>query len=202
MKTGGIRSRLARLYAGTHLKYARETEEVDFSRVLCGNGPILVVMPRELKAFESCLPVLKYLRYFVQGEGGRAERVIHPCLRATFRSLLDTRFVGETVSWSDTDLTFLHLPNNELINRIAALGCSVAIDLNLEEDLSASYICGITGAPVRLAIGDRAEDRYYNTRIDVPTSGDERQLYLAFVRQLQRVFFPMSGPFPENPDRL
>ena len=38
----------------------------------------------------------------------------------------------------------------------------MAIDLNLEEDLSASYICGITGAPVRLAIGDRAEDRYYN----------------------------------------
>lgn len=202
MKTGGIRSRLARIYAGTHLKYARETEEVNFSRVLCGSGPMLVVMPRELTAFESCIHVLKYLRHFVQGEGGRAERAIHPCLHEIYRNWIDARLVGNVVSWNDSDLNMLHLPDHDLINRIAALGCTVAIDLNLVEDLSASYICGITGAPVRMAIGARADARYFNLRIDLPASGDERLVYLAFVRQLHRAFFSHSGPFPENPDHL
>ena len=159
-------------------------------------------MPRELGAFESCIHVLKYLRHFVQGEGGRAERVIHPCLHEIYRNWIDARLISEVVSWSDDDLNMLQLPNNALINRIAALGCTVAIDLNLGEDLAASYISGITGAPVRLAIGDRADTRFYNLRIDLPPSGDERQLYMSFVRHLHRAFFSQSGPFPEDPDSI
>ncbi len=202
MKARGIRNRLAKVYAGTHLKYAREDSEINFGKVLLGEDPILVLMPREAGAFEAARPVLPYLYYFTRSQAVGRPRPIHVFMHEIYRNWIDSRLMSDVLCWSDDDHNMLKLPNNRLVNRVAELGCGVALDLNLEEDLGASYVCGITGAGVRMAIGDKADQRYYNMRINLPPSEDDRLLYMALARHLHRAFFYACGDFPEDPSML
>ncbi len=202
MKARGIRSRLAKIYAGTHLKYAREDIAVNFGQVLLGQSPILVLMPREAGAFEAARPLLSYLYYFTRPAEGGLPRPIHVYMHEIYRNWIDGRLMSDVICWSDEDHNMLKLPNNRLVNKVAGLACGVALDLNLEDDLGASYICGITGAGVRMAIGDKAEQPYYNLRLNLPPAEEDRLVYMALARHLHRAFFYSCGDFPEDPSML
>lgn len=197
MSEKGLRARLARLYAGTHLKYAREALPVSFLTEMRSQGPLLVIMPREAAVFEAARHVLPFLRHVTSGEEGPVR--VHAYLHETYKNWIDNRLISAALPWNDRDLNMLKLPGNRLLNRIAELGCGVAIDLNLEEDLPAAYVCGITGARVRMCIGRRGAAPYYNLEMDVPVAADDLKLtYQTFVRQLHRSFFRDSAALPEE----
>jgi len=197
MNDKGMRARLARLYASTHLKYAREAIPVSFLAEMRSQLPMLVIMPREAALFEAARHVLPFLRHVTSGEDGPVR--VHAYLHETYKNWIDGRLIPAALAWNDRDLNLLKLPRNRLLNQVAGLGCGVAIDLNLEEDLAAAYVCGITGARVRMCIGRRGAAPYYNLEVDVPVAADDLRLtYQTFVRQLRRSFFQGSGRLPEE----
>ncbi len=199
MNQKGLRSKLARAYAAAHLKYTRESEAVSFFEEVAKRGPLLVIMPRDATMFEAARTVLPYLRWVTSGEEEPVR--VHVYLHETFKTWIDSRLISHSISWADRDLNILKLPGNNLLNRVAKLGCDMAIDLNLEEDLQSAYICGITGAKVRIGMGSRAQKNNYNVEIHTPVNPeDPRQTYQQFSRQLHRIFFHGRGEYPTGLD--
>lgn len=197
MSEKGLRSRLARAYASTHLKYTRESESVSFFEEVAKQGPVLVVMPRDASHFEAARTVLPYLRYVTSGEDDPVR--VHAFLHETFKTWIDSRLISHSLSWNDKDLNLLKLPGNRILNRVAALGCDMAIDLNLEEDLQAAYVCGLTGAKVRISIGASHQSGFFNVEIHTPVNPDDlKQTYQQFTRQLHRIFFHGRGEYPTS----
>jgi hypothetical protein len=199
MSEQGLRARVAKLYASAHLRYTREALPVSFLSEMRSAGPMLVIMPREAAHFEAARHVLPFLRRVTSGEDGPV--CVHAYLHETYKNWIDSRLISAALAWNDRDLNLLKLPGNKLLNRVAELGCGVAIDLNLDEDLRAAYVCGITGARVRMCIGRRGAAPYYNLEIDIPVARDDLKLtYDTFVRQLRLSFFPGQGlPSEEDP---
>jgi hypothetical protein len=199
-KKAGLRSKLAGFYAKTHLRYARESRPVNFRKEFAEGGPILVIMPREASDFEAANRVLRYLKFFCGGSDSPVR--IHAYLHETFRTWIDERLISASYAWVEKDLTLLGLPDQALLNRVADLEPGVVIDLNLEEDLAASYLCGMVGASVRMCLG-RRQSPWYNLEMDIPICADDLKLtYLSFARQLHRCFYQDICEFPENLDTL
>jgi hypothetical protein len=195
MGATGLRDRLARLYASAHHKYTRDNAPVSFLEELARQGPILVAMPRDPTNFEAARHVLPHLRQFTTGDEGPAR--IHTLLHETFKNWIDTRLIPQALAWGDGELNRLRLPSHRLLNRVAGLGCGVALDLNLDEDLGAAYAVGMTGARIRISLGERAHRQFYNVELMVPVDRqDLRKTYLGVVRQLHQTFFPSGGETP------
>ncbi|MDP2360496.1 MAG: hypothetical protein Q8O14_07070 [bacterium] len=196
MSATGIRGRLANLYAATHHRYtAREPVPVSFFEELARQGPILVVMPRDPTCFEAARHVLVHLRHFTTGEDGPVR--IHTFLHETFKNWIDSRLISHALAWADDDLNALRLPSNRLLNQVAGLRCDVALDLNVDDDLGAAYVVGMTGAKIRISMGPRQHRQFYNVELRVPVDlGDLRRTYLGLTRQLHQTFFPSEGEAP------
>ena len=198
MSEKGLRSRLAKIYAATHMKYAREEEAINFLQEVRLPGPLLAVMPREASTFEAARHVLPYLQHFLGGVDNPV--MVRTFLHETYKNWIDSRLIGHAFCWTERDLNVLRLLGNKLLNQVAQLGCSVALDLNLEDDLAASYICGLTGARVRMSLGRRKLGQFYNLVLDLPISDDLALTYQTLSRQLHRTFYQESGEFPESLD--
>jgi hypothetical protein len=199
-KKTGLRNKLAGVYAKTHLKYARESRPVNFRQEFSGKAPLLVVMPREAGDFEAANRVLRYLKHFCGGNTAPVR--IHAYLHETYKNWIDERLISAAFAWNESELNMLHLPGQQLLNRVADLEPGVVIDLNVKENLAASYMSGMIGAPVRLCLG-RRQSPWYNLEIDIPISHDDLKLtYQSFVRQLHRCFFQDVCDFPENLDSI
>jgi hypothetical protein len=197
MNKKGFRNKLANIYANTHLRYAREVESINFSEEMNAASGILVVMPRDAKTVEAARHVLPFLLHFLGGDENTSR--ITTCLHETYKNWIDQRMIPYAITWNDKDLNMLKLPGNKLLNKIADMNCSVAIDLNIDEDLASSYLCGLTGSRVRIGIGTKEESDYYNLIFDIPVSDDELKLtYHTLSRQLHRTFFRGIGDFPES----
>ncbi len=194
----GIRTKLAQAYARMHHRYGAEVAPVNFYQAMHFSGPMLIILPRESTAFDAARHVLSYLRYFVGGDNARIP--LHAFLHETYKNWLDSRLIPYAMAWSDQDLNMVRLPGNKLLNRVAALKCTVALDLNLEEDLSAAYVIGMTGAQVRMSIGAPRLQQFYNLQLQVPVSKDLRETYHNVSRQLYRTFYHECGEFPETLD--
>lgn len=195
MGATGLRSKLATFYASAHHRYTRETAPVSFFQELARQGPVLVLMPRDPTCFEAARHVLPHLRQFTTGEEGPVR--IHTFLHETFKNWIDSRLISLAVAWGDGDLNPLHLPSNRLLNRVADLHCDVALDLNLEEDLGAAYVAGMTGAKIRISLGARQHRQFYNVELRVPVDrADPRKTYLGLTRQLHMTFFRSGGEAP------
>jgi|GEM_PF-1999356 len=190
-----IRGKLANLYATAHHRYTRELAPVSFLEEISRQGPILVVMPRDATCFEAARHVLVHLRNFTTGEDGPVR--IHAFLHETFKNWIDSRLISQAVAWSDTDLNALRLPSTKLLNQVANLGCDVALDLNVDEDLGAGYVVGMTGAKIRIALGARQHRQFYNVEMRTPVDRDDlRRTYLGLTRQLHMTFFRSGGETP------
>jgi hypothetical protein len=195
MSGTGLRNKLANFYASAHHKYTRETAPVSFFEELARQGPILVVMPRDPTCFEAARHVLVHLRQFTTGEEGPVR--IHAFLHETFKNWIDSRLISHALAWGDGDLNALRLPSNRLLNAAAELRCDVALDLNVDEDLCASYVVGMTGAKIRICLGARQHRQFYNVELRVPVDRDDlRKTYLGLTRQLHMTFFRSSGDAP------
>jgi len=195
MAATGLRGKLAHLYANAHHRYTREATPVDFFAELARQGPVLVVMPRDPTCLEAARHVLVHLRLFTTGEEGPVR--IHTFLHETYKNWIDSRLISHAVAWGDDDLNALRLPSTRLLNQVAGLGCDVALDLNVDDDLAAAYVVGMTGAKIRISLGARTHRHFYNVELRVPVDRDDlRGTYLALTRQLHLTFFRSESATP------
>jgi hypothetical protein len=64
-----------------------------------------------------------------------------------------------------SDTNWLGVPNNNYLKNIQEVDFDMVIDLNLQHDTICSYICKLSGAPIRLNLKSGHYDNVYNLHI-------------------------------------
>jgi len=69
-------------------------------------------------------------------------------------------------AWTVTsrDWTLWRLPKKELLQRLRASGCDLAVDLHLPFFLPSAYLCGASGASLRVSVDPEAPFPLFNVR--------------------------------------
>ena len=84
-------------------------------------------------------------------------------LYAVYPDVQVSTFMRSSLRNSDTN--WLGVPNDRYLKNIREINFDLAIDLNLQHDTICSYICKLSGAPLRLNLMPGHYDNIYNLHI-------------------------------------
>ncbi|OQX92949.1 MAG: hypothetical protein B6D58_00205 [candidate division Zixibacteria bacterium 4484_95] len=84
-----------------------------------------------------------------------------------------------------SDINSFYLPKRSFINRVAAQGISVCIDLDFNPNFFNSSVCIMTKAPVRIGFAKGLGLPYYNLEIDIDSDKvSTKESYNQFIKVL------------------
>ena len=105
-------------------------------------------------------------------------------LYAVYPNVQVSTFMRSSLRTSDTN--FLGVPNDRYLKNIQELHFDLVIDLNLQHDTICSYICKLSGAPLRLNLMLGHYDNIYN--IHIKSSGNSIDKALQNILKYLRTF--------------
>jgi hypothetical protein len=151
-----IKDKIAERYVEKHLK-EKHSEPHSFTNLLAKAFTYFIVMPAEDRDFTYSLQVLNFL-----ASGNKSAMVLTRDFKV---SLLPQKFKARAIGYSDKDITTLHLPSREFVNKLNEMQFNVAIDLNREENLFCSFALNMVHAPVRIGFAKNDSDKFYNLQV-------------------------------------
>jgi hypothetical protein len=164
-----IKTILLEKYLDFNLKSRRKDENLYvFSEKLKSIKQILVIKP--VAGIDD-----KSLQNFIAG------------LYAVYPNVQVSTFLRSSLRGSDTN--WLGVPNDRYLKNIQEIHFDLVIDLNLQHDTICSYICKLSGAPLRLNLKPGHYDNIYNLYIKSGNSisiDNELQNILKYLRTFSR----------------
>ena len=95
-------------------------------------------------------------------------------LYAVYPDVQVSTFMRSSLRNSDTN--WLGVPNDRYLKNIREINFDLVIDLNLQHDTICSYICKLSGAPLRLNLMPGHYDNIYNLHIKPGTNSIDKAL--------------------------
>lgn len=122
----------------------KQDRSYNFASELKNTQKILVILPSEQEYTE-------HMQDFIKRLGSE------------FKNAKVSTFVSSTLR--KTDLSWLGLPNEQYLNLIREENFDLVVDVNTEQDQVCSYLCALSGAPMRLNLTSGTYDFIYNLHI-------------------------------------
>jgi hypothetical protein len=137
-----IKNAFLHKYLNFRLKLLQKHDRAyNFATELKNVQKILVILPTDQE-------YTQYIQNFVKNLGDQ------------FKQAKISTFVSSTLR--KTDLSWLGLPNEQYLNIIREENFDLVVDVNTEQDQICSYLCALSGAPMRLNLASGNYDTIYN----------------------------------------
>ncbi|MCB0281788.1 MAG: hypothetical protein H6627_06245 [Calditrichae bacterium] len=137
-----VKNAFLRRFLNFRLKMiARQERAYNFSEELKKVRKILVILPSDQEYSQP-------IQEFVQKLG------------AKFSKARVSTFVNSTLRKSD--LSWMGLPNEQYLKIIRDESFDLVVDANTEQDQICTYLCALSGAPMRLNVSSGMYDSIYN----------------------------------------
>lgn len=160
-----IKALLLEKYLKFNLKSAKKNDKLcDFSEELKSIEQILVIKP--INSIDD-----KSLQSFISG------------LYNIYPNIQVSTFTRSSLR--KTDINWLGVPNNQYLKNIQEIHFDLVIDLNIHHDTICSYLCKLSGAPLRLNLKSGHYDHIYNLHIKTNSNteiDDELQNILRYLK--------------------
>jgi hypothetical protein len=99
-------------------------------------------------------------------------------------TVLSDRHHSHVVRLDRADLNRFFLPRKSVLRRICNRSYDVALDMNLDFQLHAAYICKASRAPFRVGILCPPGEHIFNVHLNLRPSQPPQQMYSQFIRCL------------------
>ena len=129
---------------------------INFFDVIAEARSILIVMPTKLEDFGIAR------NYLAEIKGIFPNARILLILRDQYRNLLNNSNEYGTIFVTHRNINFLGMPKKELLQKVSAANYDIAIDLNHNFHLLSTYLVLKSGAVLRVCLGHREREPYYN----------------------------------------
>jgi ADP-heptose:LPS heptosyltransferase len=145
---------------------------------------IMVIMPSDSKEFELANEALKQI------EINFPRTKIFVCLNEIFRTWIPHPLIPRSIIVETADFDMFSMPRKELVQRVQALNCDVAIDMNSQFNLSYAAVCARSGARMRISFDKPDSHLFYNFVIRSADPTKLAKRYDALVKYLTSFGLP------------
>jgi len=168
------------LYILYYFRWKVKSSVVDFTRQLREASKLFVCMPKDKKYFEiaqATLIVLKELypkRQFIVSADVQYTNKLKKHLSKKYLIVID-----------ESQLGFLQLPPMNIVRKVQSHKPEVALDFNTHFDLQSTYLCLISGAPVRMSFSKTKGSQFFNFQVNLNKNVDLEKRYDGIIKYLK-----------------
>lgn len=173
-----LRKKIGVLYSRWHFRTAKDSVQ-DLTGFLQRSKSFLVILPNGYEEAQIAGNTLKKLFDVLKDID---LTVVTSGIRGT---VLSDKHHSHVVRLSETDINRLFLPRKNVLRRICNRSYDVALDMNLDFQLHAAYICKASRAPIRVGILCPPGEHFFNVHLNLRPSQSPQQMYSQFARCLE-----------------
>jgi hypothetical protein len=170
-----------KITASAYLAFARYRDRadiIDVGEYLSKIATALILPPEHPEAFKAATQLLDDLRQrFTQTQ----------FYLLTPKALVDTLSLNEQVriiSYDPTEIGFHGLPKDTLQQAIRSRHFDMVIDLNLEFNLIATFLCRVSEAKLRICLAHPERDPFYNFQLRVTDGNRVAEKYQSLLKYI------------------
>jgi len=176
-----LREFVKQFIARAYLSYARRrdyTDVIDVGEYLSKISTALILPPEDPELFRSATRILDDLRQrFTQAQ-------FYLLTPKTLASMVSLDEKVRIISYEADEIGFHGLPKDKLQQAIRSRHFDMVIDLNLEFNLIAMFLCRVSEAKLRICFVNASREQFYNFQMRAIESNSIEQKYRSLVNCL------------------
>lgn len=159
-----LKNRLAKFIVKR--KYVgKNPPQISFNNFITNSVYYFVIMPEDSHDFENCLSILKFF--------DTNKKNVTVFIPEKNKNLVPGSAKFKFVTYNESDLTKLGIPNHVFVKRLRKKDFDLVIDLNLNDNILASAVTNIVSSNFRVGFVKTDSDKYYNLQFNKEQNNSE-----------------------------
>ena len=175
------------IFLKSHLKRKAKskplTKDFTFPRILQKAENLLICLPDKL---EDAVFSLRYLEFLAEIFSTTRIYLLTPF--EGLEKLVPEKALFNFIQLPEKSKRFFNFPQKRFLKKLREYQFQIALDFDLSKSILNSYLCLVSGSPLRIGLKGGLGNPYYNVELSLPPTKTTRdELYQAFVETLRQL---------------